>query len=301
MSTYTAFGLTFDSNIKLPPLLTSEVQIADVRIINGIVNKTGLDTPMIIRPYSQIAPNELWLHVPDIAWFYVTNGNNIVVEPMAGADMQSVRLFLLGSCMGAIMYQRNRLVIHGNAIRFGDECIIFAGISGAGKSSLAAAFVKRGYEVLADDLSVIDEYFQVQPSYPQIKLWHDAVQKLSIDVSGLKRIRLEVDKYAYPINESFYSTPLPVKALYVINSHNQDEFVFEAVTGAAKFIPLKTHSYRGGYLEGFGLNAEHLELVSQLANKIDVTNIIRPKNGFKLNELVDLIEADITKNKVTDT
>lgn len=298
MPTYTAFGLCINSDIELPPLLSSDNDSADIRIVIGQVDKKGLAAPVKVKPYSQIAPNELWLHIPDIAWFYVSNGNTIVVEPEAGADMQSVKLYLLGSCMGAIIYQRNLLVIHGNAIRFGDECVIFAGNSGNGKSTLAAAFHQRGYEILADDLSVIDGQLRVQPSYPQIKLWHDSAKKLEIDTEGLKRIRLQVDKYAYPIKEAFCNKPLPVKALYILNTHNQADFVFTEITGMKKFRPLKNHSYRAAYLDGLGLGAEHLKLCSQLANNIDITRITRPSSGFKLDELVALLEEDINKSKV---
>ena len=297
MPRYKAFGLTFKSDIELPPLINLESQKADVIIEIGEVSKTGLVAPNSIKPYCQIAKNQLWLHVPDIAWFHVTNGNHILVEPEKNADLQSVRLFLLGSCIGAIMYQRNRLVIHGNAIRFGDGCVIFAGNSGNGKSTLAAAFHKRGYEILSDDLSVIDEHIHVQPSYPQLKLWHDTAQKLDIDISGLNRIRLQVDKYAYPITNSFCDSPLPIKAVYILNTHNQDKFEFAPIKGVDKFHPLKNQSYRSHYLEGLGLKAEHLKLCGQVANNIDITRITRPKEGFKLDELVDLIEADIKRRE----
>lgn len=297
MPTYFAFGLTFDSDLELPPLLAADTSTPDVRITCGAVSKTGLASPEKIKPFCQVAPNELWLHVPGIARFYVAHGNAIIVEPEDGADMQSVRLYLLGSCMGALIYQRNRLVIHGNAIRFGDECVIFAGRSGNGKSTLAAAFHQRGHEVLADDLSVIDEQLQVQPSYPQLKIWHDTAKKLGMDLDGLNRIRLQVEKYAYPIPTSFCRTPLPVKALYLLNTHNQSEFLFEPIQGMAKFKPLKANSYRSNYIDGLGLNAEHLKLCSRLANQIAITRITRPDSGFRLDELVELIEADLTRTK----
>jgi hypothetical protein len=297
MPVYNAFGLSFNSDIELSPLAISDSKISEVRIIKGAVSETGLDEPTVTKPFMQSSSNELWLHIPQIARFYVINGDTIVVEPAMDADMQSVKLYLLGSCMGAIMYQRNRLVIHGNAIRFGDECVIFAGASGIGKSTLAAAFVKRGYQILADDLSVIDEHGYVQPSYPQVKLWSDTAKKLDIDTSNLERIRLQVKKYAYPLQQEFCTKPLPVKALYILNQHNQEDFIVEPLFGIEKFEPLKRNSYREGYLEGLGLNAEHLKLCASLASKIDISRIIRPLAGFKLDELVELIETDLDTSK----
>lgn len=294
MHLYTAFGLNFHSELELTPLKTAEATNPDVRIVLGPVSHTGLDQPHVTKPFCQTAPNQLWLDVPDIARFQVSDGNMIIVDPKPDADPQSVQLFLLGSCMGAIMYQRNRLVIHGNAIRFRHGCVIVAGASGAGKSTLAAAFVKRGYQVLADDLSVIDDHVRVQPSYPQLKIWRDTAKKLDIDTSPLKRIRMQVDKFAFPLHEQFYSEPLPIKAVYILNPHNQPDLRVEEITGMNKFQPLKNQSYRGGYLEGLGLNAQHLTLCASLANQSRVARIIRPNNGFKINELVELIEDDMT-------
>ena len=61
---------------------------------------------------------------------------------------------------------------------------IIAGISGTGKSSLAAVLVRRGYPLLADDVSVIgfqDNEPVVYPGIPHLKLWYDVMKKLGED------------------------------------------------------------------------------------------------------------------------
>tara|TARA_B110000503_G_scaffold68319_1_gene106718 strand:- start:2384 stop:3289 length:906 start_codon:yes stop_codon:yes gene_type:complete len=290
---YQAFGLSFESDMDLSPLRISEHQTPDVRIIRGAVSPTGLDKPKVTESFFQTAPNELWLDIPDIARFYVSDGNSVVVDPKTGADMDNISLFLLGSCMGAIMYQRKRLVIHGNAIRFGNECIVVAGASGAGKSTLAAAFVKRGYQVLADDLSVIDAQGWVQPSYPQLKIWRDTANKLDIEVSGLNPIGLQVDKFAYPLREQFYPSPLPLRAVYILHAKNQENLTLQAIVGMGKIKPLQRHSYRRDYIEGLGLNADHVKFCARIANQISLSRIARPIKGFDIDALIELIEGDI--------
>ncbi len=298
MYRYKAFGLNINSDIELPSLLETDQPTIDIEIIRGEVNKNGLSTPDVIKPFSQLAKNKLWLHIPEIAWFYITDGNRIIVEPESGADMQSVRLFLLGTCMGAVMHQRNRLVIHANAIRFGDGCVIFMGNSGNGKSTLAARFHQLGYEVLTDDLAVIDDDLNVLPGYPQMKLWQDTADKLGIDTNKLKRIRLQIEKYAYPITDSFCKEPLPVKAGYVLRTHNQEEFIFEPLNGVKKFNPLKFNTYRVQHLEGLGLKSTHLKQCAKLADNINLTRITRPIQGFHLDELIEKIEADLKQQDV---
>jgi len=170
----------------LSELLPVDVAIPDVCISVGRVSPTGLPQPACAGLYYQTAPGQFCLHVPDIARFHVTDGHSIVVAPEAEADTHSIRLYLLGSCMGALLHQGQLLVLHGMAMRVGEQVVIFAGPSGNGKST-PAAFHQRQYEILTDEVCVITAAGQVIPSYPQIKLWHDAATRLGIDISPLQR------------------------------------------------------------------------------------------------------------------
>src|SRR5712692_6125495 len=100
MPQYYAFGLHIHSALDFPELLLLEAARADVCITIGSVSPTGLLQPTYTGLYYQTAPGHFWLHVPDIAWFHVTDGRHIVVTPVAGADEHSIRIYLLGSCMG---------------------------------------------------------------------------------------------------------------------------------------------------------------------------------------------------------
>jgi len=296
---YHAFGLSICSEIELPPLIPADsTGQADVTIRYGEVSTAGLEIAKESTPFFQCAKDSLWLNVPNIAHFLIGDGNSITVAPAENSDPQSIRLFILGSCIGAIMHQRGMLILHANAIAFRDGCVVFAGISGQGKSTLAAAFHHRGHEILTDDVCAIDKHGVVYPGYPQIKLWHDTLAKLHIEREGLKKIRLQVDKYAYPVKSGFAQEPLPVKAIYILNSHNRDAFEFEEIKGMQKFQPLKNQTYRKGYLDGLEMNAEHLKLCGAIAGKVHLARITRPNHGFKLDELVDHIQIDLARHGI---
>jgi hypothetical protein len=290
---YHAFGLNIGSHIELPALrpVAGEAD-ADIEIIAGPVPENGLEHPKKATPFHQSDTGRLWLNVPNVARFLVCDGSHITVDASPDADEQSIRLYLLGSCMGAILHQRGVLVMHGNAVRFGEKCVIFAGPSGAGKSTLAAAFHQRGHDILADDVCAIDAEGRVAPSFPQLKLWQDAANRLEIDTSSLDRIRLQVEKYAYPLAQSFFEH-LPVAAIYILGSNNRNEFEIKPITGMRKFTPLKNNTYRVGYLDGLGLKTEHLALCTKLGSRIHLARIIRPNHGFKMGELVDMIMNDL--------
>lgn len=289
---YKAFGLKISSEIELPPLaLSDQTNTPDINVELGEVSATGLASPDVVKPFSQFNASALWLSILDVARFEVTQ-NRVMVQPLSD-DWDSIRLFLLGSCFGAVMHLRGDLVLHGNTIRFGDGCAVFVGTSGNGKSTLASAFYQRGYEILADDLARVDERLRVQPSYPQLKLWKDSAEKLGLDTAGLKRVRPQDEKFALPIRDLFCNEPLPVRAVYILHTHNQDAFELNAVRGVEKFKPLKNHTFRPHFTKAFGMQQTHLKRVSQLAKSARVVHITRPNAGFKIDELVQHIEADM--------
>lgn len=237
--------------------------------------------------------DELWLHVPEIARFLVQAGQRILIDPEPDSNEDSIRVFLLGSALGALLFQRELLVIHGNAIRISDHCMICVGDSGAGKSTLAAAFLQRGYEILADDVVPINKQGHAIPGFPRIKLWQETADYLGIDTSNLRRITPNLEKFNYPLTNHFCQKTLPVRWVYDLNKHDKPSFQFDAIHGAERFQILMKNTYRAHFLEGMGLWQEHLTSCAQLSSRIHITHITRPAKSFELDALVDHILSNI--------
>ncbi|MDX2346772.1 MAG: hypothetical protein QNK11_07880 [Legionella sp.] len=296
MHYYHAFDLKIKSELLLPELLVASniSSAADIVIKFGEVSPSGLSDAASSGAFYQANSNHFWLNIPNIARFLITDGNHIIIDPSDAADEDSIRLFLLGSCMGALLMQRDLFLLHANAIKVGECCISFSGRSGIGKSTLSAAFMQRGYSVLADDVCVLNQQQEVIPGFPHIKLWADASQKLAIQTKALRQIRPNLDKFSVPLASQFYQTNLPLKLVYILNAHNKDSFEFNALDGMKKILPLKNNTYRYAYLKGLGKTKTHLKQTGTLASNVSVVRISRPKAGFQLDELVDLIEADLS-------
>ena len=166
-----------------------------------------------------------------------------------------------------------------------------------GKSTTANAFRKRGHAVLTDDLCVVragpDGRMQAFPGFPQSKLWLDSLQKLDFSAEGLARIRRKIEKRAVPLGADFGTGPLPLKKLYHLGAHNQDDFLLLPSVGPQKFHLLKQNTYRFGYLAGVEEKIGHFQQVIQLAGQVPLVIAIRPRDGFKLDEFVSILEADI--------
>ncbi len=296
----TAYDLVVQSEIELPELLLEPVgsadKVADVHIYMRPVDPNGISGGRQIDPGLWVTAQEFWLDIKDVARFLIRNGNEIVIDPIPGIDEDSIRLFLLGSAFGALLFQRGALVLHGNAIQIDDKCMICVGDSGAGKSTLAAGFVKRGYSILSDDVVPVDEKCRALPGFPRIKLWQDAADRLDISTENLRRIRPDLEKFNFPLERHFSDQALPVRWIYVLDSHDRPDILVEPIQGMDRFARLHDNTYRVNFLQGMELMPEHLQLCSRLSRHIRLVKITRPSLGFGLETLMDRILTDVAEN-----
>lgn len=292
-----AFGLKIRSRIPVPEFVADDgTGEADVEIDYGDV-PAELENPSRVGVRFQAAEGVLLLRIEGVARYLVTAGRRILVQPEESADETDVRVFLRGAAFSALMHQRHDLVLHGSAIQVNGGCAAFLGESGAGKSTLALAFARRGYPILTDDLAVVragrDGRLEMQPGYPQAKLWLDSLATLDLSAENLRRVRESVEKRTLPLETSFCHGALPVARIYRLRAVDADEITIRPVGGARRMAILRNHTYRFRYLHGSGSPVEHFHTVRQLAQQTPIAIVTRPRTPFRLDELVERIEADL--------
>lgn len=294
---YTAFGIVFRSELELPELLPArDGERPDVEVVCGAVPD---ELPGVLKRgvRFQATAETLRLQVDGVATYLVEHGRKITIAREAAASDDDVRVFLLGSAIGALLHQRGDLVLHGSAIDWNGTAVVFLGRSGVGKSTLAAAFRSRAHAVLTDDLCVVrpgpEGRMLAHPGFPQTKLWLDSLEKLDISPDGLRRIRHKLEKRAVPLATDFAGQPLPVGKLFVLRACNRPELTLEPVQGPGKFAVLKNQTYRFGFLAAIEGKSGHFQRALRLAQQVPLTAIARPSGVFGLGELVEAIEADL--------
>lgn len=299
MYCYFAYGLPIISELRLPELMLQERQEETmdnaVTINIGDVNPEGISQPSTKGLFYQVTEQQLWLHVPSIGYFLITDGHLITISPAAGIDEDSLREYIFSFALGVILLQRRLFVLQGSAIKMGEHCFSIAGHSGAGKSTLTAAFLKRGYAILADDFTAIHQQGHVLPGLPVLKIWFDAAKILEIESASLKKIRPRIQKFIIPLGAQFCDKPLPVKMIYILDDAQQNEYTYNPILGVKKIPCLQNFMYRKSSLMGLD-NEKHLHMCSiKIANQVAMTRITRPHDEFKLEECVDFIEKDLTE------
>jgi hypothetical protein len=289
---YRLFDLDIASDLELPGIPTGAGTVThDLMIHHG-------DLPDAFpTDEGDYAVEGGFLMVLDGAGRYlVTGGSAIRVEPEPGADAANVRLFLLGSAMGALLYQRGLVPLHANAIAVDGRAIAFAGPSGSGKSTLAAWCHDHGYAVLADDVAALDcrdGGVVLLPGLPRVRLWRGALEASGRDTrdhppsfvgeTAYDKFDVALDRVA--------GEALPVSAIYLLERGERSELL--PLTGMSAVEALVANSYRGEFVGSLGMTAAHVRHCLAIARRVPVFRAIRPWGSERLDEANGELMTDI--------
>lgn len=306
MYKYWGFGLHISSEIEFTELLQQEFTgLPDLQIKLGTTpgKLTGDNVVQNVRV--SISPKEYLLRIFHIANYYAADGNLIIVEPMHQADWKSIRLFLLGSVISAILHQRAMIPVHASAIERGEGIVLFSGPSGAGKSTIAAMLQKKGYSIFSDDICVLKRSDGVRgpieafTSYPMIKLWHDSFEKIGIEMAVEEnKIRPNLPKFGLFYPDDFKTGAKIVKQVFILDksSHTETPEIEKLGTFDA-FRALEKNAYRRVQINSMKLRDVHFAMLSELVGLAPVYKITRPVSGNTLETVIRLILEVLPQNE----
>jgi hypothetical protein len=290
-SLYSVFGLCLRSEIpldELPP--APEGAAPQIEIGRGAAGAAEG-----AAGYSVSAEGTL-LRIPDVGRYRIRDGREIVVEAEAGASERNIRLFLLGSALGALLHQRGLLPLHANAIEMDGCAVAFSGHSGAGKSTIAAWFHDQGHRILTDDVCVIgfDEAGRAlaYPGIPRLRLWREALEATGRDVELYDRSYDAMDKYDVP-SERRATAPLPLAAIYLLRQAGEeaDGPSIARLQGVDCVETLIANTYRGAYLKTIGRTGEHLAACLRVARQVPVFRATRLWGFDRFDAQAQLLDA----------
>lgn len=221
----------------------------------------------------------------------VSAGRHILVEAAAETPQSEIMTFLLGPALGILCHQRRALPLHAAAIDVGGRVVALVGASGAGKSTCAAALVRRGHRLLGDDIAVIDPVLAVvRPTYPGIKLWQDAADRLEINTAALSRTRAGLEKFHYPAAASA-GEGSPLGAVILLQRRAQATAAeLVPLTKIAALAQLGPHIYRRPLAKLLGAEQACLTRLGQLISSVPVMALARPDGFVHFDETIKIIE-----------
>ena len=260
--------------------------------------KREVDNPLYDDGFFKLNQIEFSMDVEDVGSFYASGGNYISLVPNSKATNATIELFLNGSTYGAILHQRKIMPMHGSCFVYDNMGIMLCGESGAGKSSLTAAFVLDGNEFLTDDVTPIlisNNQADIWTMSDRIKLWEDSLRQLNQSKEDLHKIDPETEKFYYPL-ESYRKSSFRLNHIFLIELHEKSDVSFQEIKGSEKVTALRNEIYRLEYLHGMPENeALYFKNLVEISKNIKITKLFRPmdipieKTQHQLKEYLEKI------------
>jgi hypothetical protein len=275
---YLCCGLRVRSAVRLPWEEVTAGGDADVTVAAGTIQTRP-------RPAAEarFEGTGVILDVPAVGRFRARGGSEVVIDIEPGASDADVLLYLCGSVFGAIWLQRGLLPLHASTVANRFASVAFVGLSGAGKSSLAAHLAELGWTMVADDVSVIrplGDALGIWAGSGRVKLARDAVASIDHEVEALPHVGGTREKYHVPLRAADAGfEPVPLRRIYLLAGWG-DRVAAEPASGLDAIDIVGGHTYRQEFVKPLGLEPGWLRQVVRVARTVPVFRLIRPR-GFE--------------------
>lgn len=284
MYRYVIYGIGIESEVKLYHLEQCEVAEREVYIHYGTVS-SEIEQYIQQGINSTMSPVRVWFR-NDIGIFVISNGNEILVQPVERATEDDIASFVLGWCIAFLFQQKGIPALHCSALEVDGKAILIAGNSGAGKSTIALSLQKLGYRYLVDDIAMIDikNDFLIQPAFPLQKVCRNIAEEVE-DSETLYYVNEKKDKFALRNMDNFCDEPRKLSTIFLLNKYDGAEVKMERLRGIVKWnAVMKNLFLRDAYM-ALGVPQEEVDRCLEIAGKVEVYAISRPEGRDTVAEI----------------
>lgn len=226
----------------------------------------------------------------------VEHGRDALFEALRPTSEELFWYIAVTNSIGVAGYQRGLFPLHGSGVLFPSGMVAFTGQSGAGKTTLTAGLVLRGYPLFADDLCLIkpggDGGYRTGRGAPEIRLLRDAADALGWDQGEAIGHQERRDKFAF-VREEAPVEEAPMRAVVELAFADGPPRL-ERLTGVASFAVFVAAIRLRMGLPAFprAQKGRAFELVSALARAIPVYRFTRPRDYAAFGEGADILMAE---------
>ena len=288
---YHAYGLNIVSQIEIFGFESGLFNTPEVYVKDGLV-PDHLDKVINKNILYESNGHEILFRF-NIAAYLIRNGIEIIVQRISdNVSDRDVSSHLSGMSFGALIHQRKMLPLHASTVIFKNKCLLIAGKSGSGKTTLAAALLKSGAKMVADDISVIDfslDRPSVRPAFPSLKISADSMLHLGVSKDGLLPINTEGQKYYLPVKDFCFHNAR-IDHIFILQDHGLSDVATRKLVGTEKFSLLKKYTYLVSGFAGTDFEEKNFNLISKLAEAVPIDILTRHKTTFQTNSLIQVIE-----------
>ena len=230
------------------------------------------------------------------------DGYRILYRRLDRATRESFSVYLLGHVLSFSLVARGIEPLHGTVVTIDGEAVAFLGDCGYGKSTLAAALLARGFQILTDDLVAVDERdgaWVVHPGVPRLKLFPAIARQVLGSSRHGTPMNTGTTKLVLPLGiEQATRQPAPLKRLYVLStpgkgrSRQGPQVQIEHLSGKAAFLEVLRAAFNPVIVEKARL-AHQFAFTSRLVASVPVRELRYPRSLSALPAVGDAVLADL--------
>lgn len=297
---YLAYGIPILSSVELPAFVeySDEINIKPIHVSLGKTPETLQNSALEEKPFSNFNENELLYTVPNVARYYVRNGEKIIIEYLEG-DWSEILLFFYSNCMAAALFQRDLIPFHVSGVFVNEnKVLLFAAPSRTGKSTTSVMLQQKGYPPFTDDtaiLSVEDGKCFAQASYPMIRLWQNSITQQTVLAENKKQsiiTNIEIDKYEFAFHQQFVTEKVEVAGIVFLEVEGNEIQIQKNKLNVA-IQHLGNNIYRKQWLSGMKKQVLQFKQLTSIVNEVPTWMATRPKTQATFESFADAIEQQI--------
>ena len=255
----------------------------------------------VVRDTSRLDDDSYVLRTDSGLGFFYRQGQGIILDHAAGADLAEESLWLNGSVYAAVACINGLMPIHASAVMRGGRVYAFTGPSGAGKSTLIAALAGHGLPLYGDDMLVLDLSDPAQvvclPGHKRLKLTVEAIALTG--ATAQEAVGADTGKfYARAATETVQDAELPALPFplaELVFLETGDALAISPIIGGARIARLDDDHYTTAMFirakqRGRG---DMFMLRARLARQVTMFSLVRPRSTARFGESVALASRHI--------
>lgn len=248
--------------------------------------------------HRELADGSDWLAWHRLGEFVVSaDGRTVTARPHEPAGPEAFQSYLLAQVLSFALVRRGLEPLHATAVVVDGQALGFLGPCGAGKSTLAAAWLARGARLLTDDALVVrcgPRGVLAHAGPARIKLFPAVARRLLGACGRAPRLNPGTAKRIVALGPAARPerAPVPLRALYVLRPRPAGRARVRRLSPRRAVVELLGSTFNPLLLAPARL-ARLLDQAATLACRLPVRVLSYPRSLDRLPEVCAVLEADL--------
>ena len=299
---YWLYGVGLKSDFTFPYAASKRPGIAEIRLRkwnDAFHSALPFPPAPTFFQHSHQLDGTTHLRWPGLFEFVIgANGKEIHARQIGRSTLESFHTYLLGQVVSFALLKQRIEQLHATVVTFDGRALALTGDCGRGKSTLAAALLKRGGKLLVDDMLVLKSNGKdllAMPGPPRLKLLPDSAKRVGMSSRNALQMNPLVEKKIFPIRKA-EADPVPLHGMYVLAAPHPrtTRTTMRRCSPAEACAQVIAAAYNLD-MELPGRAASQFQWAASIANGVEVSMLRYRRELSKLDEVAATVEQSFLR------